>query len=207
MEQFLNYHNLKFEELIEKNSRNKYLETKSYQKEYNYMKNILKEHISDEKKIDEISRKHAMTRIPPGTIGSLRGKEFNILMEKFAKFIKDNFHPELIIEREIKFDFLAEKSDLVISNGKRKLIIYNQLDFDKGGHQKNIADKYLCNNEMYEKLPENHFLVNFILRKPKLNTVITTGIKNKRLFMPSQLINVVDSFLYDKTTAMLLTFL
>jgi hypothetical protein len=192
---YITINKLKDENLLED-----YKKCNSVIKSINKLKLILIKREVNEEKINLILNDYLLDLIPAGTKGVIRGLKFNAIVKEFIinlklnkKIFEINFEKKCLIidTAEIPDAYILEKST------NKVLIIMNQLDFEKGGHQLNRGSKYLFDNKLNnDKCKFLCIICNYtqIKNTNKIYNLYEHGFSNKTLCYINNLKNIINEF-------------
>ncbi len=146
--------------------------------------------------------------IKSGTIGVLRGKVFaNYIKEIITKNYKDN--PKILIKKEFMVNkHINEISDFYVKNQEngKEVVIMVQIDLWKRGQQINRLSKYInlaleiksksIKQRLYCVIGRSYEFKNL---ESKVSKCMEKGILNNIIFYPKNLINGINSFLFENS--------
>ena len=152
------------EQLSDENLYPKYLEARSTKKRKESLSKYLRLDLTDKNErevmLDFI--------IPPGLKGAIRGRQFEEIMKKRLL----SFASNLQIFFNKPFFFTDEIPDVILTDGKKTLVLMLQVDLWSGGAQRNRAHKYIKH-----KQTDTEKVVAVVCKKPT-----KTEIENPKMF-------------------------
>jgi hypothetical protein len=188
------------EELTDEKLMSEYKECNSVKNEIQKLKNVLNNHI-DEEKTQKIVQEYLLQLIPAGTKGVIRGNKFNNIVKNFiTKLALDTERFEICFEKKCDGHFTTEIPDWYIleKSTNKIIIVMNQLDLWGGGQQLNRGSKYIENNKHNNEHSKLLCVIcneiQFKSIKNKAYKLFETGFENNTLCYLNNLQNIITSY-------------
>lgn len=181
------------------NLLNEYMATKSVKTEIESLRSLLVDEDIPAEKVNRIIAKRILALIPPGTKGAVRGKKFNLIVQKHIQKIEwlkaKGF--EVAFEKNHPKVKTSEIPDWYVWHRESGKVVIgmNQLDLWSGGAQTNRADKYIMQEELHADKDVRWLAV--VCRRPtitgenKVFKIVKTGIEKKRMCYVPQIEDIL----------------
>lgn len=189
------------DKLTDKNLLKEYKKCKSVKNEIEYLKLVLKKHVTDKEIRNNIINDYLIKLVPAGTKGVIRGNKFNKLVKEKLESLKfDRNKFEIEFEKKCETCITSEIPDFYMLEKKTNKVIIgmNQLDLWGGGQQINRGYKYIIDN-IHNR--ENSKLLCVVCNEYKFKTdknkaykLFETGFLNDTLCYLSDIERIIKDY-------------